>query len=329
MSTWAACSADSHAGRLGRRAAALAARAAGLHRCVRRRGPADRIFQPAPLSPDRGRAHGAGALCATGLRRTHRDSGRDAGGPIIAPPTQTWCCWYAYNIEERSGKNGWRSVQSATSDDLFLLRDGTGQCVIDPEGAEVDSTHRRTWFGNLSSLGVPGMHRLERDFGVGLKVASKVLNYSGAFLEQGYRYTERVILEGEPLYAIGRFHSLDDSDFSESERARMGELLREWKAHPETLRERFDRNRDGVIDQQEWEQARAAARKQAKEELAEARKNTHVHVLRKPRGRIFLIANREQPKLIRRLRWRAMAGFSFFGLALLIDAIALAGRHLG
>ncbi len=251
------------------------------------------------------------------------------GEPIIAPLTQTRCCWYAYNIEERSGKNGWRSVQSATSDDLFLLRDETGQCVIDPEGAEVDSTHRRTWFGNSSSLGVPGMHRLERDFGVGLKVASKVLNYSGAFLEQGYRYTERVILEGDPLYAIGWFHSLDDSDFSESERARMGELLREWKAHPETLRERFDRNRDGVIDQQEWEQARAAARKQAKEELAEARKNTHVHVLRKPRGRIFLIANREQPKLIRRLRWRAMAGFSFFGLALLIDAIALAGRHLG
>ena len=250
------------------------------------------------------------------------------GEPIIAPLTQTQCCWYAYSIEERSGKN-WHSVQRGTSDGLFLLHDETGDCVIDPEGAEVDSSHSKTWFGGESSLGLPGMHRLERDFGVGLRVASRLLSYSSAFTGEGYRYRERIILEGDPLYAIGWFHSLDDSDFSESERARMGELLREWKAHPETLRERFDHNRDGVIDQKEWETAREAARLRAKEELAETRKHTHVHVLRQPKGRLFLIANREESAMVRRLRWRMYIGLGVFGLALLIEGLALAGRHFG
>lgn len=250
------------------------------------------------------------------------------GEPIIAPLTQTQCCWYSYRIERRAEK-GWRTLRHGTSDGLFLLRDETGDCVIDPEGAEVDSTHDQTWYGGESSLGMPGMHRLEREFGLGLRVASRVLSHSGALVGEGYRYHERIILEGDPLYAIGWFHSLDDSDFSESERARMGELLREWKARPGTLRERFDHNRDGVVDQHEWEEARAAARVRAKEELAAARAHTHVHVLRKPAERLYLIANREQPAVVGRLRWRARIGLGLFGLALLIDALALAGRHIG
>jgi hypothetical protein len=250
------------------------------------------------------------------------------GEPIVAPLTQTRCCWFSYRVERRADK-GWRTLQSGTSDSLFLLRDETGDCVIDPEGAEVDSSHNQTWYGGESSLGMPGMHRLEREFGLGLRVASRVLSHSGALAGEGYRYHERIILEGDPLYAIGRFHSLDDSDFSESERARMGELLREWKAHPETLRERFDHNRDGIIDQREWEDARAAARRRAKEELAGARSHTHVHVLRKPPSRLFLIANRDEPIVVKRLRWRARIGLGLFGLALLIDTLALAGKHLG
>ena len=250
------------------------------------------------------------------------------GEPIVAPLTQTQCCWYSYRIEERGGRE-WRAIQSGASDGLFLLRDDTGECVIDPEGAEVDSSHSRTWYGDASSLGLPGMHRLERDFGVGLRAATRMLGYTGALLDQGYRYTERIILEGDPLYAIGWFHSLDDSDLEESERARMAGLLRDWKTHPERLRERFDRNRDGMIDQEEWEEAREAARRQARQELAGARRQTHVHVLRKPKGRPFLIANREEQMVVRRLRWKAIAGFTVFGLALLIEAVALSGRHLG
>ena len=250
------------------------------------------------------------------------------GEPIVAPLTQTQCCWFSYRVERRVDK-GWRTTQSGTSDGLFLLRDDTGECVIDPEGAEVDSSRSRTWYGSDNSLNLAGMQRLEREFGVGLKVATQVMNRSDTLLDGNSRFTERLILDGDPLYAIGEFHSLDDSDFSDSERLRMVEILREWKARPETLRERFDRNRDGVIDQHEWETARGAAGARAREELSAARRHTHVHMLRKPQDRLYLIANRDEPGLIRRLHWRARIGLGVFGVVLVIEALALAGRHFG
>ncbi len=250
------------------------------------------------------------------------------GEPIVAPLSQTPCCWYSFRVEQRAGKN-WRTIDSGTSDGLFLLRDETGECLIDPEGAEIDTTHSQTWHGSAAGLGLPGLHRLGQDFGPGFRVASRVLGASGALLGGGQRYTERVILEGDPLYAIGWFHSLDDSDFRDSERVRMQEILREWKAHPERLRERFDLDRNGTIDLREWQLAREQARRQAREELEPARNDTHVHVLRKPPQGIYLIANREESALVRRLRWRARIGLGLFGLALLIDGLALAGMHLG
>ncbi len=249
------------------------------------------------------------------------------GEPIVAPLTQTHCCWFSYRVEHRADK-GWRTLHSSTSDGLFLLRDETGECVIDPDGAEVDSAHSQTWYGDAGS-GVPGMHRLEREMGLGLRVATRVLSHTSAFVGDNHRFSEQIILEGDPLYAIGEFRSLDDSDFSESERARMLELLREWKANPETLRARFDHDRNGVIDQREWEHARQVAAERAREELAEARTDTHVHLLRRPRDRLFLIANREQPVLIRRLRWRAGIGLGVFGVALMLLAVAFAGQQLG
>lgn len=263
-----------------------------------------------------------------GYVELHGAAGVLPGEPIIAPLTQTQCCWFSFRVE-RQAERGWRTLQSGTSDGLFLLRDETGECVIDPDGAEIDSVHSRSWFGDGSSMGIGGMHRLERKFGVGLKVATRILDHAGAMSGDRVRYTERLILDGDPLYAIGEFHSVDDSDFAESERLRAGEILREWKTRPETLRERFDHDRDGSIDQHEWEHAREVAARQAKEELAPTRRDTHVHLLRKPADRLFLIANRDQPTLIRRLRLQANLGLGGFGLVLLLLGVALGGRQFG
>ncbi len=246
------------------------------------------------------------------------------GPPIVAPLTQTVCCWYSYRVERRSDKH-WRTLQSGTSDDLFLLRDETGECVIDPEGASIDSIHSQTWSGGASSLGTPGLHAVDRDLGPLGRGVSQALGGLGS-VGGDHRYHETVILPGDPLYAIGWFHSLDDSDWSESERARAGELLREWKRRPETLRERFDHNRDGVIDQDEWEDARRVARERAKEELAEARTRTHVHMMGRPKGRAYLIANRPEPALVRRYRWQAILGFVGFFAGLAVVAVWLSGR---
>lgn len=236
------------------------------------------------------------------------------GPPIVSPLTQTTCCWYSYKVERRRERH-WQVVQRGTSDELFLLRDDTGECVVDPEGASVQSLHRQRWSG--SGTGQPAMYRVDQRLGAMARGLGRVLE--GLDVVGDHRYEETVILPGDPLYVIGWFESLDDSDWAESERARAAELLREWKRQPETLRERFDHDRNGIIDQDEWEDARRAARRRAREELAEARARTHVHLIRRPEGRQFILSNRPEADLVRHFRWQAGLGFAafFVGLGLL------------
>ena len=82
---------------------------------------------------------------------------------------------------------------------------------------------------------------------------------------------------------------------------------------PETLRERFDTNRDGVIDGVEWERARTVARREAARELATELDGKPLHTLKKPiDGRYFLLSNLEEFGLLRRYRWRMRIGFGLF-----------------
>ena len=237
------------------------------------------------------------------------------GEPIIAPLSKTSCCWYRYKVERRSGKD-WRTVQSETSDAIFLLRDDTGDCVIDPEGAEVTSRHRRSWSDDGGGWGGHAVHVRLPSLGT---TADRIVEIGGRVLEGlgsgvgEYRYSEAVILDGDPLYAIGRFHTVGPGDHASSMRELTGAILREWKRRPDTLRERFDRNRDGVIDPEEWERARVVAQRQAAAEHAKDLKRGHLHTLRKPDdGRYFLLSNLEEFGLLRRYRWRMRLGFGFF-----------------
>ena len=119
-----------------------------------------------------------------------------------------------------------------------------------------------------------------------------------------------MILDGDPLYAIGEFHTLGAGDHANSLDELTGAVLREWKRQPHTLRERFDGNRDGVIDGREWEKARAAAQREAAADLARGQHRDPVHMLRKPAdGRYFLLSNLEEFALLRRYRWRMRLGF--------------------
>ena len=153
----------------------------------------------------------------------------------------------------------------------------------------------------------------------------KVLETLGSGVGE-YRYTEAVILDGDPLYAIGQFRTLGHADHGSSLHDLTGAILREWKQRPETLRERFDHTRDGVIDTDEWETARAAARQEALREHGESLKRERLHTLSKPNdGRYFLLSNLEEFGLLRRYRWRMRLGFAAFvplagALALMLAA---------
>ena len=237
------------------------------------------------------------------------------GEPIIAPLSKTECCWYKYRVERRGDKN-WRMVDSGTSDGIFVLRDETGDCVIDPEGAEVTSHHKQRWADDGSGWGGHAVHArlpsLGRKADMFVNIGGKVLEGLGSGMGR-YRYTESVILDGDPLYAVGQFHSTGSDDQGRTRRQLTGAILREWKRQPETLHERFDRNRDGMIDMEEWDHARSVADREAAREQREHDHTIPIHMLRKPAdGRYFLLSNLAEFDLLRRYRWRMRIGFSLF-----------------
>ncbi|MDE2196340.1 MAG: hypothetical protein KGJ56_04055 [Gammaproteobacteria bacterium] len=226
------------------------------------------------------------------------------GAPIIAPLTGTRCLWWACKIEERGtgskGRGAWQLVSHRSSDDLFCMDDGTGQCVIDPEGAEVFPSLRQVWYGDTPDpIGGPKLGSL----GIGSR----------------YRYEEQRIHDGDPLYALGYFHTQGGGASAADINEEVRQLLVEWKKDQAALLRRFDKNHDGQVDMQEWDLARTAARQQVLESEREAVMRPPVNLLaRAPDGRPFILSDVPQKKLEGRFRlWAAacLAAFLVSGAA--------------
>jgi hypothetical protein len=84
------------------------------------------------------------------------------GTPIVAPLSFLPCAWYRYSVEKRVSDDdqdklagSWCTIENGVSDGLFLLRDGTGDCVVDPEGAVVTPAENLLWYGD-SRIPPPG-----------------------------------------------------------------------------------------------------------------------------------------------------------------------------
>lgn len=221
-----------------------------------------------------------------------------------APLTGMPCTWWRYKIEERrySGRSrSWTTLQSDTSAEPFLLDDGTGQCLIDPRGAEVFPGASDVWYGQSEW---PEMH---------IPNGSGIFGWLvDTFVTDKYRYTEYRLQPHEQLYAIGAFRSLGGVSV-ESPDAAVTELLREWKQDQTTLLARFDSNHDGTLSGAEWDQARAAARKQVLDGRAAETRPPSLNVLADPAdGRSFLLAASDGESLAQRFRHRALAGIGGF-----------------
>ena len=206
------------------------------------------------------------------------------GDRLISPVSRIHCVWYHYIIEEKHGKD-WRKVDEAVSHDSFLIDDGTGQAVIDPDFGEVHSTRRRSWY------------------------------------VEKRRYTEWLLVPGEPLYVIGEFATEGGANARLDQAADVSALLTKWKADKAELMRRFDLDGNGEIDVKEWELARKAARREVVRQHQEIRSQPGIHTVRKPRdGRHFLISNLDPDRLARRYRiWTSVQ----LALALLSGAAAM------
>ena len=165
------------------------------------------------------------------------------GPPIIAPLSKKNCTWYSFKVEmesARDDKKNWKTIDSGISSELFLIVDETGQCVIDPDGASVRTIHSDTWYG----------YQKRPQHGPG---------YKGGLDMGNYRYTERRLHSGDNLYAIGLFNSVGGAGGTFDTDTDVREIIREWKQDSEEMLQRFDKNRDGQLDMQEWQAVRNQA----------------------------------------------------------------------
>ena len=270
-----------------------------------------RFIEDTPTSRVRSAAQGYVELNGVGRLMT--------GPPIISPLSGVACTWYSYKVEEKSEyydgrgnrRTRWQTIRSETSDDLFLLADDTGVCVVDPDGAEVTPTVKERWYGDMP-MWTPGVLR----------------GRTGWFSSGRYRYSERRMHPGDDLYAIGEFCTVGGAQDLPNTEEEMRQLLAQWKRDQVTLHARFDSNNDGVISIDEWEKARQAARREVLKAQRERVSGSAFNVLRKPKDDHFpyLLSVLPQDELVRRYRWFAGGGLALFLLAGAICSWLLAVR---
>lgn len=220
------------------------------------------------------------ASAAQGMVELHGRGLPLSGLPLLAPLKQLPCLWYRYKIERRDDQK-WVVKEQGQSDASFLLDDGSGQCVVDPVGAEITTRRTDTW------------------------------------TDGDWRYTQSLLLRDEVLYVLGEFRSHSGADLALDLRQDMAALINEWKADMASLRQRYDRDGDSQLDLQEWEAVRQDAEEQtrAQHRALQAMPQNH-HVGQPGPGLPFLISSLPAEQLGRRFRWWAYAHSAVFVAAL-------------
>lgn len=229
--------------------------------------------------------------------------------PLFSPLSGLACLWYRYRIEKRvthrtsHGVRGtWETLTKAESDRAFLLEDNAGQCLVHPAGAEITPHYREIWHGGVPHPG--GKPSIPKRWMVSIG---------------DYRYTEELILPAENLYVLGWFESLQPGPTLETE---FRESLARLKTSREELLHRFDRDRDGTISAEEWDEAREAVKMELLRARAEKPAEESIQTLTVPADRSlpFLISTISQASLLRRYQ---LWGWCSLGGALILLYIAL------
>ena len=188
--------------------------------------------------------------------------------PLQSPLSGASCLWYSYQVERKTDEDKWELIEQTQSQASFVLDDGSGQCLVDPEGAEILTRHCRRW-------------------------------YNG-----DYRYVEWTLRQQDRIYVLGNFltrHPHQGLDAGADAR----ELLAEWKQDRAGLLRRFDLNHDGQVDAREWELARRLARGEVEKRHRELRRQPELHLVEGAPSSLYLISNHDPDQLARRFLWMA------------------------
>lgn len=231
-------------------------------------------------------------------------------GPLTGKP----CLWWRFRIEEHRGEGKdkrWRVVEQGQSEACFGFVDGTGECLVDPRGAEVLPVRRDRWSGSARHPRGPVPTGWRAFLGAGRR----------------YRYVEERLQAGDPLYAIGDFRSRGGGHEAHDPAALQGQVIREWKADFAGLLQRFDRDADGRLDEAEWGRVRLAARLEAEDRARRAQAEPLSHRLARPgSGQPFVLSSHGEEVIARRLVWQALGAAALFLAGAVLMAIHLGVR---
>lgn len=206
------------------------------------------------------------------------------GQPLLSPVSGLPVLWYRLITEEREGSK-WVRKGDESSDDSFLLDDGSGVCAIDPAGAELLVTRK------------------------------------DVLVRGDTRYTQWCLIRHDPLYVLGDFTTLGSLDPARDVSRQVRDLLADWKADHAGLLARFDTNGDGQVDLQEWEAARAEARREITRQQRELDAAPEAHLVRRPEGRRLYLISDLDPKQLGR-RYQVWGWIFFTGVLASVAALA-------
>lgn len=231
-----------------------------------------------------------------------------AAAPTAAPLSSRPCVWWSYEVaqQERDSRGNvkWRTVDKATSVELFVLADDDAQCLVGPVTAEITPTTHDVWYGTAPRpSGPPAQSSRLFDFG-------------------GWRYTEKLIGVGDRLSVMGELRSRSEVGNLD---AAVAEKLKHWKQDQRSLLARFDTNHDGRIDAAEWEAARATAASESQTQTLQSTIARTSVISQSSSGEPFLIAPLSSDDLEK--REKRFAVFYFFLGLLGVILCAWAIRH--
>lgn len=202
-----------------------------------------------------------------------RGRGQPLGGtPLLSPVDGLPVLWYRLLIERKQRDGKWRPVSRDESEASFLLEDGSGSCVIDPDGAEM------------------------------------LVRRRDLTLRDELRYTQWSLIRHDRLYVLGDFATLGSIDTDFDLAAQVRDLLAEWKTDHPALLARFDLDGNGELDLREWELARAQARREVRQRQAARLSAPELHVMRQPQDRRLYLISDLDPAIIAR-NYRRLAAF--------------------
>lgn len=233
--------------------------------------------------------------------------------PMLSPLTKMPCAWWEYKIEKSKGSGKsqkWITIEKGTSEHAFVLYDETGECIIHPEGAEIIPHQDEIWHGDSADP------------------LEKQAPNKSMFYQPAYQFTERLLLPEFPLYALGMFRTLNPTD----NLPEVGDIIREWKSNFQRLVEKYDRNKDGELDENEWQQVIQDAEAELQKQTASAHeelKGDPFHILSiegMPKRRSFIISGMDEEILCQERKKSSRYCTIFFFIVFAHNLYAIASK---